>query len=64
MSWSVGEMESYVMLRKSLDVKSRNKMSGGAKAPSSPRPIAPVAPADVTECISGQFVSLSQSFHR
>ena len=65
MSWSVEEMEFYVKLRKSLVGKSRHKQSGGAKAPSSPRPVAPVASislADVGDRISGQFESLSQSF--
>ena len=67
MSWSVEEMESYVKLRKSLAGKSHSKKSGGGKALSSPRPVAPVASlslADVDERIFSHFVSLSQSFDR
>ena len=66
-SWSLEEMESYVKLCKSLAGKSRSNKSGGAKAPSSPRPVAPVASlslADVDERISGRLDSLSQSVDR
>ena len=62
-------MESYVRLHKSLTGKSHNRKSGGSRTPSSPWPIAPVAPvgvslSDVDDRIFGHFESFSLSFDR
>ena len=64
MSWSSGEMEAYVKLRKSLASKSRKPKSGSSKPPSSPMSVAPIAHdlSDVSSHMTGQFDSLKQSF--
>ena len=58
MSWSSGEMEAYVKLRKSLASKSRKPKSGSSKPPSSPKSVAPIAHdvlSDVGSLMTGQF---------
>ena len=62
MSRSLGKMEAYVELHKSLASKSRKPKSGSSKPPSSPKSVAHNVISDVDSRMAGQFDSLKQSF--